>query len=726
MVNARASRLPIAGARRLVLLSFLTLFVELALIRWTASEVVYLAYFTNFILLASFLGIGVGFLRARSGPDLFRILPIALFGFVAFALAFTVTVSRSSGDRTFVGWLGLPALPMWLELPVLFAGAVVVMAAIAQGVARTFLTFPSLEAYRLDILGSIVGIASFSVLSFLGLPPVAWGLVVAALLFVLLPRPVGRGAIAAIAGLVVLLGIESLVPVYRWSPYYKIEAEGEADPTLSIRVNGLPHQSINSLAEIDRQGLFYRWPYRHVPEGSPGDVLIIGAGTGNDVAVALSEGARSVDAVEIDPVLHDIGVDRHPDRPYQDPRVASHIEDGRAFLHRTSRRYDLILFALPDSLTGLTGQSAIRLESFLLTREAIEEARDHLEQGAVFSMYNYYRPDVLDRFAQTLEVVFGERPCLDVGTSLGSRQQAVLTVTEGPGRPIGCERLWRSADGTVDPATDDRPFPYLRGRAIPRFYLVAIALILAASLVIVRGSSGPLRAMRAYLDLFFMGSAFLLLETKNVVQFALLYGTTWLVNALVFAGILASVLLAIEVARRARLPRPPVLYGMLAASLAAAWLIPQASLLALSPVPRFVAATAIAFAPVFLANLVFAQRFKDVGSSTVAFGANLLGAMLGGVLEYTALITGYRFLLVVVAALYLLAYVSRPEDADGRVSAETSPRSARAGAARARPPRARRPAAGGGGGAPRAGARRGGARGAGRPPPRRLALPVLG
>ena len=66
---------------------------------------------------------------------------------------------------------------------------------------------------------------------------------------------------------------------------------------------------------------------------------------------------------------------------------------------------------------------------------------------------------------------------------------------------------------------------------------------------------------------------------------------------------------------------------------------------------------ALAFAPVFLANLIFAQRFRDVGASTVAFGANLLGAMLGGVLEYLAIATGYRFLLILVALLYGIAFL---------------------------------------------------------------------
>jgi hypothetical protein len=164
--------------------------------------------------------------------------------------------------------------------------------------------------------------------------------------------------------------------------------------------------------------------------------------------------------------------------------------------------------------------------------------------------------------------------------------------------------------------------------------------------------------MGSYVDLAFMGAAFLLLETKNIVQFALLFGTTWFVNSLVFAGVLVAVYLAVETARRVRLPRPAVLYGVLIASLVLAWLVPQESLLALPIIARFFAGSALAFAPVFLANLVFAQRFSDVQNSGTAFAVNLLGAMVGGALEYLSLITGYHVLLIVIGVLYGLAFVT--------------------------------------------------------------------
>ena len=172
----------------------------------------------------------------------------------------------------------------------------------------------------------------------------------------------------------------------------------------------------------------------------------------------------------------------------------------------------------------------------------------------------------------------------------------------------------------------------------------------------VRGLAGPLRRMSGYVDLFFMGAAFLLLETKSLVQFALLFGTTWFVNALVFAGVLVAVLAAVEVSRRVVIKQPAWLYLALLAALAVAWSVPSDALLGLPAAARFGAATALAFAPIFVANLVFAQRFRDAEDSAVAFGANLLGAMVGGVLEYTSLVLGYRWLLVLVAVLYGLAF----------------------------------------------------------------------
>jgi hypothetical protein len=640
---------------RLVGLSFLMLFAELALIRWTGSNILYLSYFSNLILLASFLGIGLGFLRADARRNLFPLAPLGLTALIAFVRLFPVEIDRSGTEIIFFGALGTQTgLAPWLTLPILFLGVAGVMMLIGVGVARTFRRFPPLDAYRLDILGSLAGIIAFSLLSFLGAPPLAWGMVVAVALLLLVDGRNRVWQLPVLAVMLLLLGLESLVSTDSWSPYYKIRLIPQPSGAVSLQVNGIPHQTMEPAARRLEAITLYGLVYQRT-RSIPNNVLIVGAGTGVDVAVALKKGVQHVDAVEIDPRIHAIGVQENPDRAFQDPRVTSYVNDGRAFLEQTTRRYDLILFALPDSLTLVAGQSSLRLESYLFTTEAMQAARTHLTAGGAFGEYNYYRQDwLVDRLAGTLRQVYGRPPCLD---STGHYARLALLMASPHPDALQCPTEWQPVSATVPaPATDDYPFLYLQDRTIPGFYLLTLALILLAALLLVRLTAGTLRPMGRYLDLFCMGAAFLLLETKNVVQFALLFGTTWFVNSLVFLGILVSVYLAIEVARRIELGPSWRLYAALLLALVLAWVVQPDLLLRLSVLPRFLVATAVAFVPVFLANLVFAKRFRDVAASNVAFGANLLGAMVGGVLEYVSLITGYRALLILVAALYAGAF----------------------------------------------------------------------
>ena len=306
----------VPGSRlRLVLLSFLMLFVELGLIRWAGSYNVYLSFFTNFVLLASFLGVGVGFLRARASRDLFAFAPLALAVFVGFFAAFPVEGGKVLGELQLVGGFGWPPLPKWISLAVTFVLAFAVMAAIAEGVARTFVRFEALEAYRLDIFGSILGIAAFSALSFLHASPLAWG-IVATVVFVVVLRPPRLVHLAPLAGALIVLGVLSFAPRTQWSPYYRITTTPVApDGSVGISVNGRPHQRIMPLDYLREHQAFRFEPYAHAPSNSLGDVLIIGAGSGNDVAIARSEGAAHVDAVEIDPLLYALGRDHPPPRP---------------------------------------------------------------------------------------------------------------------------------------------------------------------------------------------------------------------------------------------------------------------------------------------------------------------------------------------------------------------------------------------------------------------------
>src|SRR5213076_1024304 len=233
------------------------------------------------------------------------------------------------------------------------------------------------------------------------------------------------------------------------------------------------------------------------------------------------------------------------------------------------------------------GQSSLRLESYLFTAEAMQAARRHLTPEGAFGEYNYYREQwLIDRLAGTLRQVYGRAPCID---SVGEFGRLAVLMASSSATALQCPTTWQPASPTTPPpATDDYPFLYLQARTIPDFYLLTLALILGSALLLVRLSAGRLRPMGRYLDLFCMGAAFLLLETKNVVQFALLFGTTWFVNSLVFTGILIAVYLAIEVARRSELGPPWRLYAALIGVLALAWLVPTDALLSLNAPLRFI------------------------------------------------------------------------------------------------------------------------------------------
>jgi 16S rRNA G966 N2-methylase RsmD len=645
------------------------LFTELTLIRWLGANIVHLGYFSNFVLLGSFLGIGLGFLIARRN---WRIWPFSLPLLAALVIAvraWPVAIQREGSDLIFFTSLSLTGPPAWLVLPLVFIAVAVILAGPAELVGRCFPHLAPLSAYRWDLIGSLIGIVLFSGLAFLGAPPVFWALAISVAWLVLADKRRVR-VVLGFAALLMTVAFyrESAAPNVTWSPYYKVSTEDAAPGSndfLTITANGVPHQLMAPAQwKLEDGEPIYSTPYLRLPDNPLRNVLIVGAGSGSDVAIALSKGAQQVDAVEIDPEIYALGEQRHPDRPYQNEGVSVHLNDGRAFLEQTTKKYDLILFALPDSLTLVNGASQIRLESFLFTKEALGSVREHLTEDGAFAMYNYYREDwLITRLAGTVAETFGHQPCVDTFAGAQAVIAAAVSVEnqQCPG--------YRPAASVIEPATDDRPFLYFRGDEFPGIYIVTLFGVLLASLIGVRIVGGPLKTMRPYADLFWMGVAFLLLETKNVATFALLFGTTWFVNALVFAGVLLVVLAAVEITRRWPTPPPQKVFLWIVAALLVAYLIQPAWLLGLPFWPRLLAAILLAFVPILLANIAFAQRFARAADPQAAFGINLLGAMVGGCLEYAALVTGYQNLLVVIAVCYGLAFLLAPRKVLGSPAA---------------------------------------------------------
>src|SRR3954453_8194375 len=394
----------------LFLSSFLVLFLETAFIRWLPAYVRLLAYFSNFILLASFLGIGVGCLLAKRRRDLFVWFPLVQFAVILavdrlrleVALPSTSTIYFSSGTTA-------PVVPVesTLPLPLLFVSVAVLFVTVAHRMGRGLSGRPPLRAYVINLLGSLAGVAVFALVSWFELPPSLWFGVAAAAALPLIVEDRRAITLVNVALLVLSLGI-----VHRmergslWSPYYRITVFQDKEDTV-VEVNHIFHQS---MAPVAHKEYFYQWPYA-VFGDTFDEVLILGAGSGTDVAAALRHGAKHVTAVDIDPVILRLGAERHPDRPYSDPRVTVVCDDARHFLRTTTKQYDLVVFALIDSLTVQSSLSGVRLESYMFTRESFEAVRDRLSPQGVMVLYNYFREKwLVDRLANTSAEVFGRDP----------------------------------------------------------------------------------------------------------------------------------------------------------------------------------------------------------------------------------------------------------------------------------------------------------------------------
>ncbi len=642
---------------RLFLLAFLTLYLELALIRYTAAEVLYLGYFSNFVLISVFLGIGVGFLMGGKKVELFRYLPQTILFLLAYVLVTRIdaTALRHNIGQLFFGHNASEMqIPLELSLTLIFILMAFAFACIAQATARCFKHYKPLVAYSLDIGGSLAGIAVFTLHSCLGGTPLQWFAVAWVLIAVLsLRRSLFNAVLMGVGVALLVFAGRPDAPFSEWSPYQRIDVSPIRNG-YHLLANGIGHQT---MVPVGMKEAVYDYAYTELVKRRGGrkyeNALVIGAGSGTDVAYALHYGVQHVDAVEIDPQILRAGRALHPARPYADERVQTHVTDGRAFMERTENRYDLIIFALPDSLASFSNLSNIRLESFLFTVESFGQARELLNDDGVLVLYNYYRKRwLVEKLAEMLAAVFGHDPVIRTYNDERGGMLSALAI----GRQLAGEER----DGpSMELATDDWPFLYMRESHLPPMYLAIMLLFIGCAVVgVVATGNAGFQNVRENGPFFLMGAAFLLLETKSIIQFSLLFGATWLVNSLVFFAILCSVLIANLIVAKLDFKSPFWPFALLLVSLVMTVVLPLQTLLGIESFPlRYTIASLVLFSPIFCANLVFGYLFKDTPKSDTAFGWNLIGTMIGGAIEYTSLSIGYHMLAIVVAVLYVLTAV---------------------------------------------------------------------
>ncbi|MCX6622869.1 MAG: hypothetical protein NTY38_17750 [Acidobacteria bacterium] len=717
---------PASTAKRdLFFISVLFLFMELAFIRWFPAQVLFLTFFTNTVLLASFLGLSLGCLAARGKRNYLALTPLLLIisivaggamETVRLALQDILDVGRNASSPQMV-YFGTEVrvkdvasfiVPMELVAGVFFVLIAATMIGLGQLLGRRFASVPnSVQAYMMNIAGSLAGILIFNAFSW-WLSPAWWfAFIAAGLVYFLFQESRRRWwatALAVAAPLLLLIPEHYSLGVIRanyaqesWSPYYRINY---SPATRTIVVNLLGHQNMISRKEPSQA---YAMPYllnRDIGRPAFRDILIIGAGSGNDVSRALqwaTPDAR-IDAVEIDPVIQQIGRREHPDRPYQDPRVTVHLGDGRNFLRSTNKQYDLVVFALIDSLVLHSSVSNIRLESYLFTRESMADVRHALKPGGLFVMYNYFRQGwIVSRLSKTIRDAFGRAPMVltmpnrDVVTA-DQRADGFTAFFAGE-RAAGMEEMFRQhpaylvrSDAGPDASTpngftlapdknqvrfnparvempaglrvasDSWPFLYLRNPMIPALSwrgMLVIALASLAMLWLFGWRTAPGGITRLDGRMLLLGAGFMLLETKAVVHMALIFGSTWTVNAVVFCAVLVMILGAnYWVLRRKPVKLAPY-YVVLLAALAVNMATPLDVFLGLPLAFQGIAAGAMVCLPILSAGVIFARLFQQTPRPEQALAYNTAGAILGGLTETTSLLIGFQWLLAVAAVIYI-------------------------------------------------------------------------
>jgi len=560
-----------------------------------------------------------------------------------------------------------------------------------------------LRAYTINILGSLVGILLFTLLSFVSLPPLVWFVLLFVFVAVLLLTENERRLLVPSAGLMgvmiaLLLWHEGL-RVNRegneelWSPYQKLEivpmdmriGSATVRPGYVINVNNVPYQqavnlsyefvasnpqiygfSSPDLLKFDH----YNLPYLFAE--SPDDVLIVGAGAGNDAAGALRNGAKHVDAVEIDPLIMRIGKRLHPEQPYASDRVRLINDDARSFFHRANKRYDLVVFGLLDSHTLSSNLSNVRLDNFVYTLQSIEEAKSLLKpEGTLVLMF-----DVKDRFIgqgvfEIMMRVFHAPPlCFKLedtirgwgGSVFISGDKSVISqaMSRHPFLETLVDDSFALADAPNQIPTDDWPYLYLSGRRTPSLYYIIFGLLLLISAVLVRRNFHGLKGMDWHF--FFLGAGFLLIEVQNVSKLALLFGATWFVNSVIISAIFVMILLANYYVSTVRIASHAPYYAGLAGTLILIYLFPLGRLAALSLLPKAAVSGILLSLPIFFAGIIFAHSFRKARSLNTVFASNLIGAMLGGMLECTSFVFGIKALLLLALLLYMLSYMTLKPD----------------------------------------------------------------
>jgi len=685
----------------LILASILGLFLELLMIRWMSSEVRIFAFLKNYMLVSCFLGFGLGCFLCRKRINLIAMAAPLLSLVILIQCpwqplrALISALPSYLGVASEVNSMGIPAVP-FSGLALLALGAAIaitvplfilnamVFIPLGQVVGGYLESAPrGILAYSVNILGGLGGILLFTLLCQYWQPPVVWFAIAGVLLVFLIGKVASlRWAAIVTFGLCLALFWHPRgVGQEYWSPYQYLEISERLENgeviAYQLDTNHTWFQQVVNLSpefvgahpqffsQLPSKWDAYNLPYLFYP--NPPNVLVLGAGMGNDVAAALRNGAGHVVAVEIDPLIIRLGREFHFERPYSSPRVTPVANDARSYVENSKERFDLIVYSLLDSHTNVSNYSSVRIDNYVYTLEAMEAARRLLKgDGILVLKFQVHTPWIAGRLHGLLQTVFAQTP-IDFYAEASKYSSGGSFFVVGSSKHL--ERALSSSELAVyvkshsglemesaHLTTDNWPFFYQHEPGLPLIIIIMSVLLVALTRLLIRNTEAAATETINW-HLFFLGAGFLLLEAQIVSRMAMLFGTTWLVNSIVIAAILVLIVAVNFLVDS--WPTIPVQFAYfgIGICLLVSYFLPLEKLFFQAFWVKALVATLVLCSPVPFASIVFIRSFAQYRFSGHALGSNLLGALVGGMLESASLWTGIRSLVILAMALYFLSFL---------------------------------------------------------------------
>ena len=672
----------------IALAACLCLFHELAMIRIHSSYFQIFAYFKNLSLISCFLGLGIGYsLSKKKIFSLGWVMPITALQILFMYLLKDTPITLFLQNPVSEQWnIGQSVARGFFHVGIIYAFIVIVFlinaicfVPLGHLVARLMYKTDPLQAYSYDLIGSIIGVIIFSVLSFLWTGPIIWLTFSFFILGVFLIKNSKDFLITTFSFFILIFFLnvfEKTDGADYHSPYQNVSVEYFSDnrAPMAIKSNNIWLQVPLNLSEefYVKQNKdwydLYSLPYK-IKNFESKRTLIVGSGAGNDVAASLRDSNAMIDAVEIDPIVADLGIKFHPEKPYLNKRVKLTINDARNFIKETDEKYDLIIYSILDSHANLSGKGGVRLDSYVYTVESFFEAKQKLnDKGIIILSFAVSTREMGIKIYKMLNESFKANPPLVFTRKDPDKFVDNIYVFAVSDDKINIDLLNTNFKQTklftpnltlkkVDMSTDDWPFFYMSYRVYPLSYMLLLSLIFIVSFIFIKKHTG-INLSRFSFTSFFLGVGFMLMETKGITELAKIYGSTWIVVSVVIVSVLFMAYIAnLLIIKNIKISNNQIYFFLLLSifvSLGITFInyydYPTYLLKLFVPI--------ILTLPVLFSGLAFSRELIKSGSTANTLSCNILGALVGGLLEYNSMYFGFKFLYFLAFASYFAAYLS--------------------------------------------------------------------